>query len=47
MEFLTVEKANENYTLAVTMNAEEARAVFHAGVKLGVQLMLEVEKEDC
>ena len=47
LEFLTVEKANEIYTLAVTMNAEEARAVFHAGVKLGVQLMLEVEKEDC
>ena len=47
LEFLPVEKANEIYTLAVIMNAGETRAAFHAGVKLGVQLMLEVEKEDC
>lgn len=46
-EFLPVEKANEIYTTAVTMHAGETRAAFHAGVKLGVQLMLEVEKEDC
>lgn len=46
LEFLPIEKANEIYTLAVTMNAEEIRAAFHAGVKLGVQLMLEVEQED-
>ncbi|MGO5188834.1 hypothetical protein ACTQ14_11165 [Oscillospiraceae bacterium LCP21S3_E10] len=47
MEFLPVEKANEIYTLAVTMNAEETRAAFHASLKLGIQLMLEVEQEDC
>ena len=46
LEFLPIEKANEIYTLAVTMNAEEIRAAFHAGVKLGAQLMLEVEQED-
>ena len=46
MEFLPIEKANEIYTLAVTMNAEEIRAAFHAGVKLGAQHMLEVEQED-
>ena len=46
LEFLPVEKANEIYTLAVTMYAEETRAAFHAGVKLGVQLMLEVQRED-
>lgn len=28
------------------MNAEETRAAFHAGVKLGVQLLLEVQQED-
>ena len=42
LEFLPVEKANEIYT----MNAEETRAAFHAGLKLGIQLMLEVEQED-
>ena len=47
LEFLPVEKANEIYTLAVTMNAEETRAAFHASLKLGIQLMLEVEQEDC
>ena len=47
LEFLPVEKANEIYTDSVIMNAGETRAAFHAGVKLGVQLMLEVEKEDC
>ena len=41
-----VPKANEIYTLAVTMNAEETRAAFHAGVKLGIQLMPEVQRED-
>lgn len=46
LECLPVEKANEIYTLAVTMNAEEARAAFHTGVKLGVQLMLEAQRED-
>ena len=46
MEFLPIEKANEIYTLAVTMNAEEIRAAFHAGVKLGIQLMLEAQRED-
>ena len=47
LEFLPIEKANEIYILAVTMNAEETRAAFHAGLKLGIQLMLEVEQEDC
>ena len=47
LEFLNDAATNEIYTLAVIMNAGETRAAFHAGVKLGVQLMLEVEKEDC
>ena len=47
LESLPIDLINKIYTLAVTMNAEETRAAFHAGVKLGVQLMLEVEKEDC
>lgn len=46
LDALPIDKINEIYTLAVSMNAEETRAAFHAGVKLGVQLMLEVQRED-
>lgn len=46
LDVLPIDQINEIYTLAVSMNAEEIRAAFHAGVKLGVQLMLEVHQED-
>lgn len=46
LDALPIDQINEIYTLAVSMNAEETRAAFHAGAKLGVQLVLEVQRED-
>lgn len=46
LDALPIDQINEIYTLAVSMNAEKIRAAFHAGVKLGVQLMMEVQRED-
>ena len=46
LESMPIDLINKIYTLAVTMSAEETRAAFRAGVKLGVQLMLEVQRED-
>ena len=46
LDALPIDKINEIYTLAVFMNAEETRAAFYAGIKLGIQLMLEVHQED-
>ena len=46
LESLPIDLINRIYTLAVTMNAEETRVAFHAGVKLGVQLMMEVQRKN-
>lgn len=46
LETLPIDLINRIYTLAVTMNAEETRAAFHAGVKLGAQLMMEVQRKN-
>lgn len=46
LNFLSVEKINEIYTLAIKMSIEQERAAFIAGLKLGVQLVLELQTEE-
>lgn len=43
LEFLSTEKTNEIYLLAIALSAETERAAFISGVKLGVQLVMEME----
>lgn len=43
LEFLSTEKINEIYLLAIALSAEAERAAFICGVKLGVQLTMEME----
>ncbi len=43
LEFLSTEKMNEIYLLAIALSAEAERVAFISGVKLGVQLTMEVE----
>lgn len=42
LEFLSTEKINEIYLLAIALSAEAERAAFTCGVKLGTQLAMEV-----
>lgn len=43
LDFLSTEKINEIYLLAIALSAEAERAAFISGVKLGVQLAMEME----
>ena len=43
LEFLSTEQTNEIYLLAIALSAETERAAFISGVKLGVQLAMELQ----
>lgn len=43
LDFLSTEKINEIYLLAIALSAETERAAFISGVKLGVQLAMETK----
>lgn len=43
LEFLSTEKTTEIYLLAIALSAEAERAAFICGVKLGVQLAMEIK----